>query len=167
MGPYGLCLHCFLLLHAVSPGCTCNHECQCSGLHGTGVCKSQKLWAASAWVIVCSLILVQTKRAPVFVSLGCTNQTVLVCRVCSQHGQALTALNLYEWMRSSKQESGAALRPTVYTYTAAMRAALNGNMVDRALKVCHQQWMFHRPHAMRDASRCCMNYAEAVTDWSC
>ncbi|KAK9814061.1 hypothetical protein WJX72_000168 [[Myrmecia] bisecta] len=56
-------------------------------------------------------------------------------RVCSQHGQALTALGLYDWMRSKYEEGGAALIPTVYTYTAAMRAALSGNLMDRALKV--------------------------------
>lgn len=57
-------------------------------------------------------------------------------RVCSQHGQAMTALNLYDWMRCSHREGGPGLVPTVYTYTAAMRAALTGNMVDRAIKVC-------------------------------
>ena len=56
-------------------------------------------------------------------------------RVCSQHGQAITALSLYDWMRSSQREGGAGLVCTVYTYTAAMRAALTGNMIDRAIKV--------------------------------
>lgn len=56
-------------------------------------------------------------------------------RVCSQHGQTMTALNLYDWMRSSRRTGGAGLVPTVYTYTAAMRAALTGNMIDRAVKV--------------------------------
>ncbi|DBA66999.1 TPA: hypothetical protein ACH3X2_002107 [Trebouxia sp. C0005] len=56
-------------------------------------------------------------------------------RVCSQHGQAMTALSLYDWMRSSQREGGAGLVCTVYTYTAAMRAALTGNMIDRAIKV--------------------------------
>ena len=59
-----------------------------------------------------------------------------MCRVCSQHGQALLALNIYEWMRTKVAEGGGGLRPTVYTYTAAMRAALAGNLIDRALKVC-------------------------------
>lgn len=56
-------------------------------------------------------------------------------RVCSQHGQTMTALSLYDWMRSSQRTGGAGLVPTVYTYTAAMRAALTGNMIDRAVKV--------------------------------
>ena len=47
----------------------------------------------------------------------------------------MTALSLYDWMRSSKDGGGAGLVPTVYTYTAAMRAALAGNMLDRAFKV--------------------------------
>ena len=60
------------------------------------------------------------------------------CRVCSQHGQALLALNIYDWMSTRVAEGGAGLRPTVFTYTAAMRAALAGNLIDRALKVCSQ-----------------------------
>lgn len=59
-------------------------------------------------------------------------------RVCSQHGQTMTALSLYDWMRSSQRTGGAGLVPTVYTYTAAMRAALTGNMIDRAIKVLPQ-----------------------------
>jgi pentatricopeptide repeat protein len=60
-------------------------------------------------------------------------------RVCSQHGQAAQALQLYEWMRRPWSEGGrggAGLTPTVFTYTAVMRAALSGNMVDRAYQVC-------------------------------
>lgn len=60
----------------------------------------------------------------------------MCCRVCSQHGQALLALNIYDWMSTRVAEGGAGLRPTVFTYTAAMRAALAGNLIDRALKVC-------------------------------
>jgi hypothetical protein len=56
-------------------------------------------------------------------------------RVCQQHGQVVTALSLYEWMRAGRDEGGAGLSPTVFTYTIAMRAALGANMVDKALKV--------------------------------
>jgi pentatricopeptide repeat protein len=56
-------------------------------------------------------------------------------RVCAQHGQAATALSLYDWMRTPVASGGAGLECTVYTYTAAMRAALMGNMLDRALEV--------------------------------
>ncbi len=56
-------------------------------------------------------------------------------RVCAQHGQAATALSLYDWMRTPVAAGGAGLECTVYTYTAAMRAALMGNMLDRALEV--------------------------------
>ena len=56
-------------------------------------------------------------------------------RVCAQHGQAVTALGLYDWMRAPLAEGGAALSPTVYTYTAAMRAALAGGLAARALSV--------------------------------
>jgi hypothetical protein len=58
-------------------------------------------------------------------------------RVCAQHGQALHALGIYDWMRACVAEGGAGLRPTVFTYTAAMRAALAGNLIDRAIKVAH------------------------------
>jgi pentatricopeptide repeat protein len=56
-------------------------------------------------------------------------------RVCAQHGQATTALALYDWMRAPRDRGGAALGASVFTYTAAMRAALAGGMVDRALQV--------------------------------
>lgn len=58
-------------------------------------------------------------------------------RVCAQHGQAATALSLYDWMRGAREEGGGGLTPTVFTYTAAMRAALTGSMMDRALQVGH------------------------------
>lgn len=59
-------------------------------------------------------------------------------RVCSQHGQAALAIELYEWMQKPplpEGGGGAGLRPTVFTYTAVMRAALSGNMVDKAYQV--------------------------------
>lgn len=56
-------------------------------------------------------------------------------RAASQHGAAVTALGLYDWMRAPVEEGGAALQPTVFTYTAAMRAALAGGLLDRALQV--------------------------------
>jgi len=49
--------------------------------------------------------------------------------------QALSALNIYDWMRARVREGGAGLSPTVFTYTAAMRAALSAGLVDRALQV--------------------------------
>lgn len=61
-------------------------------------------------------------------------------RVCSQHGQAGTALSLYDWMRSPTAEGGAGLTPTVFTYTAAMRAALSGSLMERALQVGVRLW---------------------------
>jgi pentatricopeptide repeat protein len=56
-------------------------------------------------------------------------------RVCAQHGQAATALQLYDWMRTPKASGGGGMDCTVYTYTAAMRAALTGNMLDDAMRV--------------------------------
>lgn len=57
-------------------------------------------------------------------------------RVCADHGDAVSALGVYEWMRAPREAGGAALRPTAYTYTAAMRAALAGGMLERAMQVC-------------------------------
>lgn len=81
-------------------------------------------------------------------------------RVCSQHGQAMTALSLYDWMRSSQREGGAGLVCTVYTYTAAMRAALTGNMIDRAIKVsttAHTGRMRSEPVFVCMSARCIMH----------
>lgn len=56
-------------------------------------------------------------------------------RVCASHGQTGTALGIYDWMRAPETHGGGGLRATVYTYTAAMRAALAGGLIDRALQV--------------------------------
>ena len=69
-------------------------------------------------------------------------------RLCSAHGAAAQALGLYDWMRSHTSAGGAGLRPTVFTYTAAMRAALNGNLPERAMQVRYLLGSFiGRPHA--------------------
>jgi pentatricopeptide repeat protein len=47
----------------------------------------------------------------------------------------MTALSVYEWMKAPGSVGGAGLSPTVYTYTAAMRAALAAGLLDRALAV--------------------------------
>jgi pentatricopeptide repeat protein len=56
-------------------------------------------------------------------------------RVCSQHGQTAAALELYDWMRATRSAAGDMLIPTVFTYTAAMRAALAGNLLQQAFQV--------------------------------
>ncbi len=56
-------------------------------------------------------------------------------RLCADHGDAVGALNVYEWMRAPREAGGAALRATAFTYTAAMRAALGAGMLDRAMQV--------------------------------
>lgn len=56
-------------------------------------------------------------------------------RVCAQHGQAASALAVYDWMRTPALAGGGGLPCTVFTFTAAMRAALAGGMPDRALAV--------------------------------
>jgi len=42
------------------------------------------------------------------------------------------ALRIYDKMKTSRIEGGLGLTPTVYTYTAAMRAALNSHMFEKA-----------------------------------
>ena len=48
-------------------------------------------------------------------------------------------------MKSQVGVGGAGLRPTVFTFTAAMRAALSGNVVDRAFQVRSYCKDFIRP----------------------
>ena len=74
-------------------------------------------------------------------------------RVCAQHGQAATALGLYDWMRASRRAGGAGLVPTVYTYTAALRAALSGNMIERAYQVLLDSLMASPQASIREHSR--------------
>eukprot|EP01025_Chloroclados_australasicus_P030505 TRINITY_DN305_c4_g1_i2.p1 TRINITY_DN305_c4_g1~~TRINITY_DN305_c4_g1_i2.p1 ORF type:complete len:814 (+),score=67.33 TRINITY_DN305_c4_g1_i2:159-2600(+) len=80
-------------------------------------------------------------------------------RVCSQHGQALTALAVYEWMRKEQQQGGGGLECTVYTYTAAMRAALGGNLLDRALEV----WQDSQKVGCEPDARLCTVFIEVCS----
>lgn len=78
-------------------------------------------------------------------------------RVCAEHGQAVHALNVYEWMRAPAAAGGGALAPTVYTYTAAMRAALTGGLLERALGV----WRDVQAARCRPDCRLAITYIEA------
>lgn len=80
-------------------------------------------------------------------------------RVCGQHGQALSALEVYEWMKALPEFGGAGLRPSVYTYTAAMRAALAGNVLDKALHI----WEDVQHSGCIPDSRLCTAYIEVMT----
>lgn len=77
-------------------------------------------------------------------------------RVCSEHGQAVTALSVYEWMKAPASVGGAGLGPTVYTYTAAMRAALAAGLLDRALQV----WEDAQAAKCAVDCRLCITYVE-------
>jgi hypothetical protein len=71
-------------------------------------------------------------------------------RVCADHGDAVSALGVYEWMRAPSDAGGAGLQPTAYTYTATMRAALGVGMLDRAMQVSDvtpNVWVGLRSHA--------------------
>lgn len=70
-------------------------------------------------------------------------------RVCSDHGDCVSALAVYDWMTSSPAAGGAALTPTTYTYTAAMRAALGGHMHSRALHIWNDAWRRHQAGQMQ------------------
>lgn len=80
-------------------------------------------------------------------------------RVCADHGDAVSALSVYEWMRAGKDVGGAGLQPTAYTYTAAMRAALGVGMLDRAMQV----WKDCTAARVAPDSRLCITYIELCT----
>eukprot|EP00879_Flechtneria_rotunda_P000900 GHRR01001027.1.p1 GENE.GHRR01001027.1~~GHRR01001027.1.p1 ORF type:complete len:1006 (+),score=494.19 GHRR01001027.1:90-3107(+) len=80
-------------------------------------------------------------------------------RVCSEHGQAMTALSVYEWMKAPVDIGGAGLAPTVYTYTAAMRAALSAGLLDRALAV----WEDAQAAKCQLDCRLCITYIEVCS----
>eukprot|EP01023_Acetabularia_acetabulum_P005597 TRINITY_DN1229_c0_g1_i1.p1 TRINITY_DN1229_c0_g1~~TRINITY_DN1229_c0_g1_i1.p1 ORF type:complete len:763 (-),score=165.15 TRINITY_DN1229_c0_g1_i1:4347-6635(-) len=80
-------------------------------------------------------------------------------RVCSQHGQAQTALSIYEWMKKPVIEGGAGLQCTVYTYTAAMRAALGGSILERALQI----WEDSQMSGVQSDARLCTVYIEVCS----
>lgn len=80
-------------------------------------------------------------------------------RVCADHGQAVSALSVYEWMRAPVQAGGGSLRPTVYTYTAAMRAALAAGMLDKALRI----WDDAQAARCKPDCRMCITYIEACS----
>lgn len=80
-------------------------------------------------------------------------------RLCAEHGQAVSALNVYEWMRSPEEYGGAALFPTVYTYTAAMRAALATGMLDKAMQV----WRDAQAAGCKPDCRLCITYIEVCS----
>lgn len=110
----------------------------------------------------CLVINVSTRRQPCTHTERVWNPAVCAVRLrVSPHwhrgaAQALSALNIYDWMRARVREGGAGLSPTVFTYTAAMRAALSAGLVDRALQV--------RAHSERGVPvcghACCMGLAE-------
>eukprot|EP00890_Picochlorum_soloecismus_P006443 jgi/Picsp_1/67/NSC_00067-R1_pentatricopeptide repeat-containing protein len=56
-------------------------------------------------------------------------------RICAKHNAAGKALEIYEWMRRSKRAGGAGLNGSVFTYTAAMRAAIVDKQLDYALDI--------------------------------
>lgn len=80
-------------------------------------------------------------------------------RVCGQHGQTFSALGVYEWMKAAPEAGGAGLCPSVYTYTAAMRAALAGNVLEKALQI----WTDVEASSCMPDSRLCTAYIEVCT----
>ncbi|PNH05481.1 hypothetical protein TSOC_008251 [Tetrabaena socialis] len=84
-------------------------------------------------------------------------------RVCSDHGDAVSALAVYDWMTGSAAAGGAALEATAYTYTAAMRAALAGGLTDRALSVWNEAWRRHTAGRLQLDCRLCITYLELCT----
>ena len=77
-------------------------------------------------------------------------------------------------MRTAKKQGGAGLKPSVYTYTGAMRAALVGNLPERALQV--EFWTYPAPHNMRyqefkmhlkDASKRSSKHTTMLPNYQC
>jgi pentatricopeptide repeat protein len=75
----------------------------------------------------------------------------------------VSALNVYEWMKAPRSAGGAALTPTVYTYTAAMRAALSANMLDKAMQI----WSDCEGARCRPDCRLSITYIEVSSDGCC
>ncbi len=84
-------------------------------------------------------------------------------RVCSDHGDAVAALAVYDWMTGPVASGGAGLEATAYTYTAAMRAALAGGLTERALTVWNTAWRRHSAGRLSLDSRLCITYLELCT----
>ncbi|GIL93379.1 hypothetical protein Vretimale_17468 [Volvox reticuliferus] len=84
-------------------------------------------------------------------------------RVCSDHGDAVSALAVYDWMTGSASVGGAGLDATAYTYTAAMRAALAGGLTDRALTIWNEAWRRHTSGRLQMDCRLCITYLELCT----
>ncbi len=84
-------------------------------------------------------------------------------RVCSDHGDAVSALAVYDWMVSAQEQGGAGLEATPYTYTAAMRAALAGGLTERALGIWNEAWRRHTAGRLALDCRLCITYLELCT----
>ncbi|GIL54874.1 hypothetical protein Vafri_10569 [Volvox africanus] len=84
-------------------------------------------------------------------------------RVCSDHGDAVSALAVYDWMTGSVSVGGAGLDATAFTYTAAMRAALGGGLTDRALTIWNEAWRRHSSGRLQMDCRLCITYLELCT----
>eukprot|EP00798_Chlamydomonas_sp_ICE-L_P012469 gene12469-15676_t len=80
-------------------------------------------------------------------------------RMCADHGDTVSALNVYEWMRAPKRAGGGELAPTNYTYTAAMRAAMGANILPRALQI----WEDSVSAGASPDCRLCLTYIEVCT----
>lgn len=83
--------------------------------------------------------------------------------MCSDHGDAVSALAVYDWMVSPQEQGGAALEATPYTYTAAMRAALAGGLTERALGIWNEAWRRHTAGRLALDCRLCITYLELCT----
>lgn len=64
--------------------------------------------------------------------IDCRMCTTLI-EVCTRKGHTERALGMYEMMRDA--ERGSKLAPSVHAYTAAMRAAAEGGLWQRALDI--------------------------------
>ena len=73
------------------------------------------------------------------------------------------ALAVYEWMRAPRGVGGGGLRPTPFTYTAVMRAAVRANLLERGTQV----WSDAEKAGVVPDCRMCTVYMEVRTRRAC
>ena len=125
---------------SVPPGSFCNKQLD---VLVNEIGRNKKTWRRS---LVLLDWLLQMNHKPD--SRFCTT----IIRICAQNGQHRQALDVYDWMVRSSADGGAGITATQYTYTVAMRAALDGNLARTAVviwKCVHQQGL------VPDSYLCC------------
>ncbi|GAX83171.1 hypothetical protein CEUSTIGMA_g10597.t1 [Chlamydomonas eustigma] len=83
--------------------------------------------------------------------------TTTVMRLCADNGDPSSALAIYNWMQAPAQVGGAGLSPSIFTYTAAMRASISARLPERAMQI----WLDAEASGVEPDCRMCVAYMEA------